>query len=131
MIVVDTHVWIWFLDNPDLLSPQAKQLLNKAYDNKNIFISSISTWEIYMLEQKGRIKFKTDAANFIKSSERLGSLHFISVDNEIARISVQLADYSNPDPADRIIIATANMLGFPLITKDQKIRDFKGVKTIW
>ena len=37
----------------------------------------------------------------------------------------------HPDPADRIIIATALQLGATLITKDQKIRDYPHVTTVW
>jgi PIN domain nuclease of toxin-antitoxin system len=48
---------------------------------------------------------------------------------EIAVASVQLD--MHPDPADRFIVATALAHGAALVTKDTKIRQLKGLKTIW
>jgi PIN domain nuclease of toxin-antitoxin system len=35
------------------------------------------------------------------------------------------------DPADRIIVATARMNHIPLVTKDERIREYAHVRTIW
>jgi len=53
MIVLDTHIWIWYIDNPDILSPNALQAIEKAKQNDSVYISTICSWEIYMLEKKG------------------------------------------------------------------------------
>jgi len=39
--------------------------------------------------------------------------------------------WEHGDPADRVIVATALLLGLPILTKDQPIRDFKGIRSIW
>ena len=52
MIVLDTHVWVWFVSNPELLSKPAKKAINAAMAQKKIFISSISTWEVALLVDK-------------------------------------------------------------------------------
>jgi len=49
MIVLDTHIWIWYLDSPELLSERARTTVDHARDESDILISSISTWEVFML----------------------------------------------------------------------------------
>ena len=58
-------------------------------------------------------------------------MRFLPVDVEIATKSVELPGEFHKDPADRIIVATARKLAAPLITKDDKIRAYPHVKTIW
>lgn len=124
MIVLDTHIWIWYIDRPDLLSQNALQAIEKAKQNDSVYISSISSWEIYMLEKKGRLKFKITASLWIEKCERLSFFRFVPVDNGIVKMAVELNEMLHSDPADRIIIATAKSLGIPLVTKDEKILSY-------
>jgi len=84
-----------------------------------------------MLVEKGRLAFKTDAAHWIHQCELSRKIRFVPVDNEIARISVQLPKTVHEDPADRLIVATALAMGCALVTKDAKIRSSQAVQTIW
>ena len=131
MIVLDTHVWVWYLDNPELLGEQARMSAEHARKTSSICISSISVWEIFMLEHKGRLRLRVPVLEWVRKSERLSFLRFVPVDNDIARISVKLTEYPHQDPADRMIIATALSLGIPILTKDHKIREYSAVKSIW
>lgn len=131
MIVVDTHVLIWYLDNPEKVSGPARSVLEEAVLKRGVNVSSISTWEIYMLINKGRLELRIPAATWVARVEHLSFVHFIPLDNEIARLSVDLPDSVPPDPADRIIIATAKSLGEPLVTADGRIRELSFVQTIW
>lgn len=130
MIVLDTHIWIWYIDSPDILSPNALQAIEKAKQNDSVYISSISSWEIYMLEKKGRLKFKIPASLWIKKCERQSFFRFVPVDNDIARLAVDLNELLHSDPADCIIIATARSLGAPLVTQDEKILSYDNLETI-
>jgi PIN domain nuclease of toxin-antitoxin system len=131
MIVLDTHAWIWFISNPDLLSKRAKKAVNAAVKDKSLLISSISAWEIALLVAKKRIKLALDVTDWIAKSESLPFIQFLPVTNSIAVKSVNLPLPLHPDPADRIIIATALSVGAPLVTKDKKLLDYAPVKTIW
>ena len=57
-------------------------------------------------------------------------VRFAAVDNDVARRSVQLPDLHG-DPADRLILATAQQLGCPLVSKDSRLRDYPDVEIIW
>ena len=54
MIVLDTHTWVWFVSNPELLSKASREAIDAAIMKKNIFISSISAWEVALLAVKER-----------------------------------------------------------------------------
>ena len=121
MIVLDTHVWVWFVSNPELLSKPAKKAINAAMAQKEIFISSISAWEVALLVDKKRLELTLDITDWIAKSEKLQFFQFIPVDNSVAVKSVNLPQPLHSDPADRIIIATAITIAASVVTKDEKI----------
>jgi PIN domain nuclease of toxin-antitoxin system len=131
MIVLDTHAWIWFISNPDLLSKRAEKAVNAAVKDKSIIVSSISAWELALLVSKKRLKLTLDVSDWIAKSESLPFIQFVPVTNSIAVKSVNLPLPLHPDPADRIIIATALSIGAPLVTKDKKLLGYSHIKTIW
>jgi len=131
MIVLDTHAWIWWVSNPEFLSEKAKQIIDEAVANRNVLISTISTWEVAMLVSRGRLKLTMPPDDWVAASEALPFFDFVPVSNSIALKSVQLPGVLHNDPADRIIIATAISLGAVLVTKDEKIRNYEHVKTVW
>ena len=131
MIVLDTHVWIWWVSSPSFLSETAKTAIDGEVTKKEIFISSISVWEIAILVSRGRLKLTMSDNDWVTASEALPFLNFVPVNNSIAMKSVNLPGILHNDPADRIIIATALSLGAVLVTKDEKIRNYPHVKTAW
>ncbi len=131
MILLDTHIWLWFISNPELLSKKANRVVDSALREEKIFISSISAWEVALLVYNKRLQLTLDVADWIAKSEMLPYFQFIPVDNAIAIKSVSLPKPLHSDPADRIIIATAISLGASLVTKDKKILNYPHVKTVW
>ena len=131
MIVLDTHTWIWFISKPEVLSKRAKKAVSAAVEEKSVLISSISAWEVALLVKKKRLTLSLDVTDWIAKSEGLPFVQFIEISNSIAVKSVNLPQPLHPDPADRIIIATALSAGVPLVTKDKKLLNYLHVKTIW
>ncbi len=131
MIILDTHAWIWFVNDPQQLSVRARKAIADAMPTRSIYISSISVWEMAMLAGVGRIELTIDAQDWIAKSEALPFFNFVPVDNATFLRSVFLPGYPHADPADRVIIATAMIHGFPVITKDEKIRRYSQIKSIW
>ncbi|MHB1675966.1 MAG: PIN domain-containing protein [Sulfuriferula sp.] len=62
---------------------------------------------------------------------KIEAVRFLPVDIDITMKSVALPGEFHKDPADRMIVATARKLGAQLVTKDEKIRKYRHVKTIW
>ena len=131
MILLDTHVWIWWISNMEKLSAKALTAINSARADNAIIISSISTWEIALLVEKGRLELSIDVRDWVRKTEGLPFVHFAAVDNTIALRSVSLPGEFHADPADRIITATALTMGIPLVTRDEKILAYPYVNTIW
>ncbi len=131
MIVLDTHVWLWWISNPENLSSGAGQAIDQAITEKGIVISSISTWEVALLVDKGRLKLSIDVRDWVRKTESLPFVRFMPVDNTISLRSVTLPGQFHSDPADRIITATALTMGLPLVTGDDKIINYPHVRTIW
>ena len=131
MIVLDTHAWIWFVNDPRQLSAAARRAIKGAMSKRSIYISTISAWEVALLAASGRIELTIDVQDWIAKSEALPFFSFVPVDNTIFLRSVFLPGPLHADPADRVIIATAIMKGIPIVTKDEKIRNYSKVRSIW
>jgi PIN domain nuclease of toxin-antitoxin system len=86
-----------------------------------IVVSSISAWEIAMLVEREKLAFSMDVGSWLGTVAQI----------EAVRLSVDLPGEFHKDPADRMIVATARKLAVPLVTRDEKIRAYKHVKTIW
>lgn len=131
MIVLDTHVWVWWVSDPTLLSAKAKTAIDRAITEKGFLLSSISAWEVAVLVKKGRIQLTLGVRDWIAKTEGLPFVRFVPVTNRIAVQSVELPGVFHDDPADRLITATALTMGATLITKDRKILEYEHVKTLW
>lgn len=84
-----------------------------------------------MLIKNGRLTLTIPLVEWIKKNESLPYVTFVPVNNSITRQSVELPGKFHKDPADRIIIATAQHLNMSIITKDDKIRNYPHVKPLW
>jgi PIN domain nuclease of toxin-antitoxin system len=133
VIVLDTHVLLWWVNGGAELSKAAKRAIDQERKTKNgsLFISAISVWEIAMLVQHERLVLGTDIEAWLHTVARIKEVRFVPVDNTIAMKSVALPEPFHKDPADRIIAATSRELSSPLVTADERIRRYAHVKTIW
>jgi PIN domain nuclease of toxin-antitoxin system len=131
MIVLDSHVWIWWVSDPGLVSTEARKLIERSIENESIHISCISSWEVAMLANRGRLQLTMPVEDWIEKSEALSYFNFVPVTNSIVLKAVGLAVPFHNDPADRIIVATAIAMGATLVTKDPKMLGYPYVKTAW
>ncbi|KJW02963.1 PIN domain protein [Rickettsia endosymbiont of Ixodes pacificus] len=120
-LVLDTHVLLWSLLQPEELSEQIKHKINLAQENSQLFLSSISLWEIAILNFKKRINIYEPIKDFLNSITNINGLSIKDISPEIATESIFLMDDFHGAPADRIIVATVKCLGATLLTRDQKI----------
>ncbi|HEY4003017.1 MAG TPA: type II toxin-antitoxin system VapC family toxin [Candidatus Xenobia bacterium] len=131
MILLDTHVWIWYLTEPARLSTLALDTITEARLAGPLGVSSISVWEACQLEARGRLKFKQGLEAWLSATERLSFLHFIPVDNDVARRAMLLPGKLHHDPADRIIVATALQFSASLVTRDSRLLEYPHVRAVW
>ena len=131
MIVLDTHVLIWWIENPAQLSPKARRAIAKDSLENGIIVSSVSALEIATLVRRNRLHLAVSVDLWLANVQRLPELHFEPVTAEMAQIAGSIGDELHGDPVDRLIAATAVVLNAPLVTADTKLREYKGLDTVW
>lgn len=131
MIVLDTHALVWWVTGDAELSANARAAIKKELNGGEIIVSSISAWEIAMLVAREKLVLTVDVDAWLAAIAEIEVVRFAPVNNEIAVKSVSLPGEFHKDPADRMIVATARVLAIPLVTKDEKMRAYPHVKTIW
>ena len=91
MIVLDTHVLVWWLNGDHSLSSKAKSALKKCTNIENsIKVSAICAWEIAMLVEKGRLVFNTDVDSWLAEADKVPAISFVPIYVEIAVKSTSL-----------------------------------------
>ncbi len=131
MILLDTHVWVWWVAQPDRLSAPARDAITAARNNGGLQVASISCWEIALLVRKGRLELTLPVVDWLAASEALPFVHFLPLDNRVALRANDLPGTLHEDPADRIIAATALIHGLPLVTKDRRLLAYPEITTVW
>lgn len=122
MILLDIHVLLWLAGGDSKLGRRALALI--AASEESLRISAMSYWECAMLSRKGRLTFSKPVAHWLDEAIRKGGIEVVPVTPAIAADAGSLPDPIHSDPSDRIIMATARMLGCPLATSDGKILDY-------
>lgn len=131
LILLDTHTWIWWLSEPKKLSKRAAEVIQEAEKESMVGIAAISCWEVAMLVARGRIGFSMDVDIWIEKGLSLPQVKFLDLTPKIAVLSTRLAENPPANPADRILIATAQVHACPLVTKDLEIQHYPHVESIW
>jgi len=131
VIVLDTHAWVWWVSDPDRVSGPARLAIEQARGVGALLASSISAWEVAMLAARGRLELTIPVEEWIARCEAVPGMRFVPVNNAIALRSVNLPGTLHPDPADRIIVATALEKKARLITKDARLQAYPHVQTLW
>ncbi|MDR5738925.1 MULTISPECIES: type II toxin-antitoxin system VapC family toxin [unclassified Caballeronia] len=131
MIVLDTHALLWWIEGKGLSKPARVAIDREMKEEGEIAVSTMTAWEIMLLIKKGRLRLATDVAIWLDKVSRIEAVRFVPVDRHIAIASADLPGNFHQDPADRMIVATARFLSAPLLTKDEQIRTYEHVRTIW
>ncbi len=128
MVVLDTHVLLWWAYEPHMLTPEAAGTIDAA---EQLGIAAITFWEIALLARKGRVSLGRGmtAEKWCSQVLSIPRVRDLPLTSEIAVRADALKMHS--DPADRFIVATAIMYKAPLVTRDGLLQSLKIVRTIW
>jgi PIN domain nuclease of toxin-antitoxin system len=129
MLILDTHIWVWWNQDDPQLSLCQKTAIEDAR-GKGIGICTISLLEIARLVQRGRIALPKPTHEWFDMALTQEGIMLISITPEIAIGSVALPDTFHKDPADRLIVATARAYNCPLVTADKEILAYPHVKLV-
>lgn len=128
MLLLDTHTFIWLASDRSQLPPQLIERISS--ESEGIFISSITATEIGLLSNARKINTYGSCEGFLFKNLKRLDIHEIPVNAQIALASTQLPAIHR-DPFDRIIIATAQVHGMTILTKDRTIPTYPKTKVVW
>jgi PIN domain nuclease of toxin-antitoxin system len=127
LIVLDTHAWIWWESDRDLLSSPARKALGRT---REYGVSAMSVFEVAMLVERGRLRLDRLPLAWLREALAQSRCSLFPLTPEIAVRAVGLSTALG-DPADRLIAATALEHGCPLVTKDARMSDLGGLDVVW
>jgi|HubBroStandDraft_1064217.scaffolds.fasta_scaffold36434_4 PIN domain nuclease of toxin-antitoxin system len=122
LLLLDTHCWLWVhLGLMPRMSRASLAAIQNAESYGNLRVSVISIWELAMLEKRGRIALPMNVRTWVEQALSKPGIAVAPLTPEIAIESVHLPGAIHGDPADRILVATARVLGATLVTKDTQL----------
>lgn len=106
------------------MSPRAVPLLERAAASRQLFVSDISFWEVALKSAKGKLVLSLDMTIWLRKAERAPGVGYLPLDRTILIQSTRLAGDLHGDPADRILIASAQLHGMSLVTADAVVTTY-------
>ncbi len=128
-LLLDTHVWLWRLLAPELVSAAAERAI--ADRESELFLSPISTWEALVLARKGRVSLEPSPREWVLEALRRSAPNAVPLDHGIAMRSEGLEGFASEDPADRFLVATALEHELTLVTADGAMQAFAPLSSLW
>lgn len=125
MILLDTCALLWTV-NGDPLSSEALKAINKARNAGALFLSPVSAWEIGILAQRGKVELGVSAESYVSRAFTRPGVQVVPLTPEIAVRASYLPGQFHSDPADRLLISTAILMGLILVTRDREILSYAG-----
>jgi PIN domain nuclease of toxin-antitoxin system len=129
VIVLDTHALLWWALDPEKLSERARSVV-AGMEQHGGFASAISIWELGIKLKRRKLELPLSIDELVRRIERGHVVELLPVDASLWLRSLALP-WEHQDPADRVIVATALSRNLPLLTKDETIRSFSGVASVW
>ncbi|MFC5506228.1 MULTISPECIES: type II toxin-antitoxin system VapC family toxin [Hyphomicrobiales] len=120
--LLDTHLLLWNAGRPDLLSAEARRIIDSA--DSELYFSAASLWEIAIKASLGRSDFSVDARLLRRGLLDHGFAE-LPVTSEHA-VAIDGLPPIHRDPFDRILVAQAKVEGITLLTSDNTVARYGG-----
>jgi PIN domain nuclease of toxin-antitoxin system len=121
-LLLDTHVWLWWLTGAEDLPAAQRVALDRLARRGRPALSVISLWEAQLLVSKGRLDPAQPFSTWIRRMAAPDVVELIPMDVDVILALHSLPLSFHGDPADRLIVATALAHGLTLATHDRAIR---------
>ena len=122
-VLLDTHILLYWFEKKSRLSKRQTRIIRQGTADQPLLISAISLWEIANLHSLDRIRLNLPLRDWLEAATAPPLVQRIGLSPAIAAGVAGLPSTFHRDPADRIIVATAQILGATLLTHDSRIID--------
>jgi PIN domain nuclease of toxin-antitoxin system len=129
VIVLDTHIWVWWVHDAPELPPEYRAIV-VDHETTGLGVSAISCWEVAKLVELGRLELPLPVDAWLTRALAEPGIRWLPLTPEIAVESTRLPAPFHRDPADQIIVATARIYRCPLVTVDGRIRGYPHVRLL-
>lgn len=126
-LLLDTHAFLWFIDDNPALSSDAKQLIEDA--DSEIVLSVASIWEMAIKVSHGKLTISQPFGVFMTEQMRLNAITLLNISIDHTAVITTLP-FHHRDPFDRLLIAQAMVEHMPIISADG-IFDSYSIKRLW
>jgi len=127
-VLLDTCALLWLVGDPARLSARARAALESA--ETEAYISAISGFEISVKHRKGKLELPLPPSEWLAQAFAAYSLRELPITLESAALAPKVA-VPHADPCDRMIIASAQLHGIPVMTSDHLISACRDIEIIW
>jgi PIN domain nuclease of toxin-antitoxin system len=131
VILLDTHVLAWLVADEERLSRAARSAIRRARASDGLAVADITLWELAFLFARGTLRTHGTVEKTVQHFVTRSGVHVKPITPEIAVLATQFPEDYPKDPVDRLIGATARAEGIALVTRDEKIRSSRLLRTIW
>ena len=128
--LLDTHILVWWFESVDRLSEAQRKIVETASPDSPVWVSDISLWEIATLWELGRIRLRMPLRSWLEAATAPPLVRRFGITPAVAAEVAVLPAGFHRDPADRILVATARILGAALVTQDKRIQQAGIVPTV-
>ncbi len=126
-LLLDTHVFLWFLDDNPQLLPNAKALIEDPANRK--LVSVATCWEIAIKVGLKKLDLGEPATTFLP--REIAANHFDLLEIALAHATlVESLPLHHKDPFDRLLVAQAVIEKLPLVSADAIFGQY-GVTRLW
>ena len=125
--LLDTHVLLWLLTDPDQLGKKAREVIENS--ENQLLWSAASFWEITVKISLGKLTLELDWVTTLELEKKRLRIRDLPILWQHCQAQLNLP-WHHRDPFDRLLICQALSEQATLITRDQSIRRYK-VKTLW
>ena len=129
-LLLDTHVWIWWLTPSSPLRRAERVSLDAAADAGELCLSAVSMWEAQLLYEKRRLDLPIPFVEWLERATHSQLAAILPLDRDVVTALDALPRSFHGDPADRLIVSTARAHALPLATHDRAIRRARVVQ-LW
>jgi len=125
VIVLDTHIWVWWVNESPRLTTRQLEMLQEN-QSQGLGVSIFSCWEVAKLVENNRLELSLPVEDWLKAALAYPGVQLLNISVPIVVASTRLEGFHR-DPADQIIVATAKVWGGALLTADEKILAYPGI----